>query len=170
MSSFVCTSRHFNSIEKSLQALFYNRKYSMFYLSKKIQPFAPELFSPQNYTLDAIDSRLRELIDSVRELNVLCVNLQYKHHAEPGTLDTIIQLETEAIKGRTGGSFLNPVQLLKALQCAKYQIETEHLKELRGLTQDEENSLLFISCCIDSLKDLIICQMEDYKSAAWGLD
>lgn len=166
MSSFICSPKHFNSIEKSVIYLTQDRN---FYFPYAFKNTFPELYNTGFYTQDKIDAKVKSIIDTLRELNVLCVSLQYKSHY-PGTLDKEIAEQLEVVKMKDAGQSLTKLSLLKQLQCLDYQIETEHLKELRSLTPDEENAMYFIKELENALAMDIIHKLPDYDKLSWGID
>jgi hypothetical protein len=166
MSSFICSPKHFNSIEKSV---IYLTQDSNFYFPYSFKNTFPELYDKRHYSQDKIDLKVKQTIDTLRELNVLCVSLQYKHHY-PGTLDKEIAEQLEVAKMKDAGQSLTNISLLKQLQCLNYQIETEHLKELRSLTPDEENAMFFIEELKNALAMDIINKLPDYDKSPWGID
>jgi uncharacterized protein (DUF305 family) len=94
--------------------------------------------------------------------------LQYKHHY-PGTLDSQIAIELQAVKASTDTTPLTDVSLMKALQCSHYQIESQHLKELRGLTQAEDNALFFLREMVNHIAVGLAMKLPEYDKAPWGI-
>lgn len=167
MSSFIPSSKHFNSIEKSVIYLTQNNNFYFPYSFKNVFPI---LYDKRKYTQDAIDSVVVGIIDTLRELTSLCVSLQYKHHYE-GTLDNEIQEQTQIlIKEKKQFTQLNNIALYKALSCLSYQIETEHLSDLRKLTQDEENAMFFIKEMKAVLCENIVSSLPNYEAAKWEIN
>lgn len=152
MSSYICSPKHFNSIEYTLIERFkYNRNdYFDYNFSKDVQV-------------------VRDYVDSLREINVLCVILQYKHHYV-GVLDEQIEAERFFLKEKTSKKLLNDFQLLKALECLSYQIEINYLKELRGLTELEQSSLDFLSGIKNTVRRKIINNLSEYNNAEWEIN
>lgn len=165
MSSFICTAKHYNSIESKLHLLACN---SQFYWPYEIGQMYPDLAN--RYTLQTAKEKIiTGIIDTIRELNVICVNLQYRHHLT-GKLDSQIESDNIEIKQKTSIIALNDIALIKALQCCYYQIELHHLKELRELTEGEKNSMLFVSALINHLALNHINKLESYNIAKWCID
>lgn len=157
MSSFICGSKHFNSVEVSLKHWFNGGKASM--LSYK---FAEKL----QYEGETMVS---DYVDTLRRLNVLCVFLQYKHVYEGRVEQEIVANTTNLLTNRGGGSVLSLVKLIKALQCINYQIEIEYLEELRELTAEESMAMQMTEKLINDLCTYIVTSSKEYDEAEWGL-
>lgn len=165
MSSFICDPKHFNNVEVTLKEMFWDRDFYFPYSIADIYPWIKRgYFGEQDY----YNKEVTEIMDTVRELTVLCVCLQYKHNF-PGTLDKEIQDQHLILTDKKGGQKLSRMGLLKALQCLSYQIETKHLKELRTLTPAEENALFFIEEVITSIMYDIICKSDEYNREIWSI-
>lgn len=108
-------------------------------------------------------------MDTIRELNVVCVSLQYKNEYK-GSLDQEIKEQLEYVKTTLDYESLNNVGLYKSLQCLNYQIETHHLRELRELTPEEENALFFINELKTHLAHEIVTGLDSYDKAKWSID
>lgn len=157
MSSFICGSKHFNSVEISLKHWFNGGKGSM--LSYK---FAEKL----QYEGETM---VGDYVDTLRRLNVLCVCLQYKHHYEGKLEQEIVANTTDLLTNRGGGSVLSLVKLIKALQCINYQIEPEYLEELRELTAEESMAMQMTEKLINDLCKYIVTSSKEYDEAEWGM-
>lgn len=167
MSSFIPSANHFNSIERTVIFLTQNKN---FYFPYSFKNKFKTLYDSRHYSQDAIDSEVISIIDTLRELTPLCVTLQYRNHYE-GKLDNEISEQTEILKQtRKGGTSLTKVGLFKALQCLSYQIETEHLTQLRSLTTEEENALFFVEEMKSNLAIDIVSSLPDYEAQKWEID
>jgi hypothetical protein len=128
----------------------------------------PQLDSNQA-GVDGVYKEVTALCDELRRLNVLCVSLQYKHHHE-GTLDAEIKTETDdLLTNKAEKKDLTILGLYNALRCIRYQIETEHLKDLRGLTPEENKAVTFANFCIDELAHLMVSNLPEDTSCHWSL-
>jgi len=160
MSSFICTPKHFNSVANYVAFTAINHdhlKYGKAFRDyRKISPFLAE-------------KKLLALFDTLKELSVLCVTLQYKHHYT-GKLDQTIEAETKAIKQQTNIELLTPISCYKLLGCITYQIEVEHLKELRELTPEETAALNFCEDFKNDLAHHIVCELPEYDKAKYTID
>ncbi len=166
MSSFINTPKHFNSIEFSIQNLFWGSK---FYCPYSFKAVFPELYDKKHYSTERIEKVVTGIMDTLRELSVLCVTLQYKHHYN-GTLDNeIVSQKTMLLTDRKDKVLLSNVGLYKAIGNVLYQIETEHLKELRALTPDEENCLFFFKELRNELAADIVSELPEYQDAKYSL-
>ncbi len=166
MSSFLNTPKHFNSIEFSIQNLFWG---SNFYCPYSFKAVFPELYDKKHYSTERIEKTVTGIVDTLRELSVLCVTLQYKHHYT-GSLDNeIAGQKTMLLTDKNDKTSLSKVGLYKAINCAMYQIETDHLKELRALTPEEENCLFFFKELSKTLAEDIVNELKEYKDQKWSI-
>jgi len=121
-------------------------------------------------TLDRIAEIIGEFVGTLKELQVLCVTLQYRHHYE-GRLDAEMQEQREIFKAdKSTGRALNVYALNKALRCIHYQIETGHLTQLRQLTETEQTALDLLTDLIGDLSTYIVCHSEQYEAAKWEIN
>jgi hypothetical protein len=146
MSSHICSSKLFNSIEKTATKELKKKKsffYSMRGFFGNIEPAEME-------------KSISSLLDEVRKINVLCVMLQYKHHYI-GTLDKEIKLSLEEIQDKTSFKIGTVGDIYNAAGEINYQIETQHLTELRELSELETVAMEFLS----QLKLAAACTIAD---------
>jgi len=168
MSSYICTPKHFNSIEQKIADLInYN---SDFYFPYKLRREYPVLYSRTSLP-SAKEEEISKIIDCLRELNAVCVTLQYKDHYK-GKLDKEISDQKQILfEGKKEGyKNLTLTGLYNALRCLNYQIESEHLKDLFGLNTEQENALLFIETMTNELAHMIIRELPEDKSNRWSID
>lgn len=166
MSSFICSKRHFMSIAESSVRLL---REDEFYLSKKLGDIVPELINRNLLKDKHLERGMNTLIATLMELQVLCVSLQYRHHCE-GRLDEEIREQREILQEKCYNPLmLPPVGLYQAIQCALYQIETEHLVELRPLTMDEEKCLHFFEQFAIDIAKYIVRQSPEYRQQQWSI-
>lgn len=163
MSSYICNSKHFNSIERSLIERTYSNQFSFPYSIKDV---APEIYDYKKHLDEAIKGRICSIVDTLREINVLCVSLQYKHHYV-GVLDKEIEGQRMILGDRKESAYLNDMHLYKALQSLSYQIELCHLKELRNLTEAEDNAMVFLKQMIIHLAAVLVSKTDEYQKAPW---
>lgn len=157
MSSFINSPGHFNSVERFL----INAN-----LSSNDKIYALRLLCKDKGFPD--DQQIMEFMTTLRELQALCVCLQYKHHSE-GKLDKEIQEQTAITKLKTSITKLNTISGFKALLCIRYQIETCHLKELRALTDGEALAMDILTKVIAELADTIARSLPAYDKAPWSI-
>lgn len=167
MSSYVNSAEHFNSIETKLHKLLHDNNFRGWYTLKDI---APNIY--RHWTNNCLGENdkpeITAIIDTLRELQVLCVSLQYKHHYE-GMLDAEIETERQVVKIKTAVTNLSLHGLYNALECVGYQIEIDHLKELRELTCEEKNALKFIDKITEAIVRQIVAELPDDKTCRWSL-
>jgi hypothetical protein len=163
MSSFICTPKHFNSVGSYVAYTLPNNSSLKYGKAFKLIGWVYGINS------DIIEQRVFEIFETLKELNVLCVSLQYKHHYE-GVLDAQISSNIKALKVKTKVEILNPVSCYKLVNCINYQIETRHLIELRGLTPEEETALKFLRLLADDLAHYITSDLLAYNEAKWSID
>jgi len=167
MSSFINTPEHFNAVEFTLiNLLAYNRDfYPDYALRDKYK-----CLQPNTKNVSEIETLCRHIVNNLANLNILCVSLQYKHHYE-GKLDEEIKTQTEYMKlnRSRNGKHLSLLGLYNALRCINYQIETEHLKDLRELNEDEENAMQFLDLIVDSIAHHLVSKLPEDKTCTWSL-
>ncbi|WP_270561474.1 hypothetical protein [Bacteroides cellulosilyticus] len=164
MSSFINSSKHFASVKKSIITLRYREKDIMKF---KIARLLPELSVLNSRNQEMAEEKINEIIDTIIDIQVICVCLQYKHHYI-GTLDKKIYETQEHIKGNLEtGEILSKIALFKAIQSILYQIELEHLTDLRPLSQKEETALKFMDILKEALMYSIIRNLDEYDKAEW---
>ncbi len=113
MSSFINSSKHFASVKKSIITLRYREKDIMKF---KIARLLPELSVLNSRNQEMAEEKINEIIDTIIDIQVICVCLQYKHHYI-GTLDKKIYETQEHIKGNLEtGEILSKIALFKAIQ------------------------------------------------------
>lgn len=166
MSSFICSSEHFNSVEAKLHLLAAGRG---FYLPYSLRDICPKWYNKQDHLIEPIEQEISYLIDVLRLLNVVCVSLQYKSHYE-GILDQEIQEQITLVKTKTETKEITLHGLYNALRCINYQIEIDHLQELRELTPEEGKALEFLKLITISIGQQIISNLPDDRSNIWEID
>lgn len=165
MSSFICSSNHFNSIECTLQHLL---KGDTFRFPYELEKSYPDWFSRFTKTNKQISESISKIIDILRELNVICVSLQYRHH-NAGNIDNEIKAQLYMLRKSKGGSVLTLHGLYNALNCLVYQIEIEHLEELRELLPEEKASLNFANVMINGIAKHIVDHMPEDNTCKWSI-
>lgn len=126
--------------------------------TKTIEKLSNNYVIMQDATGSANLTRYESTLKGLYDLNIRSWNERYK--------DDIITDEAKEnfykLNFKQKEKFNNPCEVLKALQCLKYNIEVAEenyndkrlLKELDGY--------------INSLTSYIISNLEDYKKAIWG--
>ena len=161
MSSFICSAKHFNSIEKALNNYFSGSKSSEY-------SYSFYKYLGGNATGDQIREKIKNFIDTLRELNVMCVSLQYKHHSE-GTLDTEISEQRERVYSDNSYKTIDIYGLIKALACVNYQLETENLIEFRPLTESETTALKYLDDLKYDLCYYLVNTSPQYDKGDWEI-
>lgn len=162
MSSFIPSTEHFNSCEIASRELLND---SDFYFSREIKNAFPALGEKKYVPAQA---ELKQIFATLKRLTVLCVSLQYKHHYT-GRLDQEIKEQTEILFSSSRYKDLNKYGLLKAIGCIHYQIETRHLVDIRPLTDDEENALMFIRVLKADLAYHLVTKSTQYENAPYSI-
>lgn len=112
---------------------------------------------------------LSNMFNTLRELQVVCVSLQYRHHYD-GRLDREISEQLTAVRTSTKVQHLTPSALRRGLQCILYQIEPEHLTELRPLTPDEQGALDLAREIINTIAGYYADQVSEKAGDRWSID
>lgn len=165
MSSFICSAKMFNCVAITLQDLTSSQ---YFYFPYSLKDAYPALISKGHNSSKHINKVVNDLVDTLRTINVLCVSMQYAHHY-PGTLDAEIKAELEAVFNRSEGKQLSKVALLSQLNCLDYQIEINHLTELRELNIAESNAMLFLKEFTNALAMHIVTNTAEYQNVERGM-
>lgn len=164
MSSFICSPKHFNSIEKSILELIEHK--NDFYFSSDIVEKYPKL---ENETSAESKAQIIEIIDELRTLNVLCVVLQYKDHYHG--INEEIQGHTKLLFfERTKYKHLTELGLFNALRCLNYQIEPEHLDDFIGLTEAQQNALYFLDYLTNKIAKRIVRSLPEDHTNTWEVN
>lgn len=165
MSSYICSAKHFNSIEESTFNLIrYDRDFHCYQLKGQFD----KLRDQRGYDESLIRKEVKSIINELRELNVICVSLQYKQHYD--NVDKEIKEQKELIYADKSYKTLNLTGLLKAFICVNYQIEIEHLQELGGLTDEQKRAMNFLKIMIDYLTYRIATGTPAYDQAEWEIN
>ena len=103
---------------------------------------------------------LYELSKILYNLNVVSYNETYLDNEN---VDFVFD---EKINKNSKEKFNNMFELLKSLQCVRYNINFDE-NSLKA-DSEEYNSLIFLEKVINRIKDYIIENMEEYKNSIWG--
>lgn len=170
MSSFICSPKHFNSVEWNLRnLLIYNTR--DFYFPYELKAKYPILYN-RSGSVEMQENELQAVMDNLRELNAVCVTLQYKDHYI-GSLDKEIQTQKDNLLNNRKAikpAVLNTRGLYNALKCINYQIEIEHLKDLFGLNDAQRDAMSFLKEMINALAHHIVSQLPEEKGNNWSID
>jgi hypothetical protein len=158
MSSFICSELHFNSVEYYIAQRQLGN--DPIYCLRKLAKTANKWTTSEE---------IAGFVDALREINVLCTTLKYKHHYE-GKLDTEIEGQKKTLFNNKATRLqLNEFGLYKALQCINYQIEIFHLTEIRALTATEELAMQLLGEISNEIAAKIIRKLPEYTAAAWSI-
>ena len=167
MSSFICSNKHFASIANGIVRIIETNN---FHVSYNLKQIAPQIYSyKQTLNEQSAIKEINSFIETLMDLHVLCVSLQYRHHYE-GRLDQDIREQREILHLPCNNPVsLSAAALHKSIRCALYQIETEHLEELRPLTSKEKDCLTFFRLFAINIADYIVSHLPEYGKAPWGI-
>ena len=166
MSSFICSPKHFNSIEKKLYFLMHDRD---FYFPYELKEKFRILADHSKESEEAIEMQISDLVDTLRELNAVCVSLQYSSHYD--NINEEIATQTEILKkNKAEFKHLTNLGLYNALRCLNYQIEIEHLEENLGVSERQKDAMFFLDRMIDALARHIVNQMPEDKTNRWEVE
>ena len=104
---------------------------------------------------------LEEIVKSLYHLNIISYNLHYDDNLQEENLN----LRTSKKK------FNNHFELLKALQCLKYNIELNSYSssdKQYNTSYKEESYLEWLDEKIKGIMSYILNDIEEYKLAQWG--
>ncbi len=170
MSSYVCEPKHFNSIQGGIYTLLNYTGVHRLHFPYELRKIFPHQYSNDNKYIER-RQEIKNVVDTLAKINVLTVCLQYKDKYIEGTLDAAIKEDTEQVLNRDGAyKSLTPAGLFKAIQCLDYQIEIEHLTNIRELTETEINALAWLKAMRNKVAEYIVINTPDYEKADWGID
>lgn len=168
MSSFICNPSHFNSIEEKLINLITFK--NDFYLPYSLRNVLPKCKDRLYSSLTEMENEIKSVMDELRKLNVVCVSLQYKDHYQ-GVLDREIEEQTSLLMSdKTTKKDLSVHGLYNALRCLDYQIETEHLIDIFGMNEGQNNAMLFLNEIINELAAYIISNLPEDNTNTWSIE
>lgn len=103
---------------------------------------------------------LEKTLKGLYDLNIRSWNMRYKD-------DIITDEEKETFykpNFRSKEKFNNECEVLKALQCLKYNIELDK----KDLSYEDNVYMEYLDNMVNRLTSYIISNLEDYKNANWG--
>lgn len=149
MSSYILPPVHFNSVETSIKNLLTDPEFMI------VSYPLPKLNYSKN-TLQQRTKTITQTFNQIRKLSAICVCLQYRHHYPHGTLNSAIETETKMlIDNQKTAKPLSNCGLYNAIICIDYQIEIQHLEELRPLSQAEREAYDLLHELITAIAHLI---------------
>lgn len=145
MSSFIVGAKHMKSIEVSLIDRALKNQPIFSYKNRTIEGI---MGMPLAYMTRNIQTRIRDIYI----MNINSVNIQYKQDNNYNLLADCIQSEN--------GKLLNDYELIKAIQCLLYQIETVTDNTLYDFFQSIQRRIC----------ECIVMNTPEYDRASWGID
>lgn len=147
MSAFICSHKHFASIEQAILRRSMSRDRSIYAIAYGLG-FYPDRNQQK------LEDGIKKLVQQWYRLNVETVCIKY---GEPDD-----QPETF---GHGQVAELGTIPLLKALQCLDYQIETEQ----KELNEEEKAAMHVLQMTISELQNAIVSETKDYRDAQWEI-
>jgi hypothetical protein len=171
MSSFINTPKHFSTIKTNLARLIIygdvnDRQKINFYLPYEMKNTHPIIYD-NTYFVEEREKEIFNEIDIFAELQALCVCLQYKHHSDK--LDEDIKVNCKEVKTIVKTERISIIALFKLIGCALYQVETEHIKELRALTKEEKRALQFMKDIHNEIAHHVVYNSKDFKNSNYSI-
>ena len=168
MSSFICSAKHFNSIENKLNKLFcYDQdEFKYFYPAKGVYS---ALYDTSKNLYETIEAQVKEVVNHWRDLNAICVTLQYADR-DNDNINEEIKTQKAYVRTKTSTKELTLNGLYNALRCLDYQIEIHHLTELGGMTEEQKKAFDFLHKLIDGIAHIIVRKLPDDKSNTWEVN
>ena len=160
MSSYICSKKHYASIASNLKTVV---KKSQFYFEYDLRKKFPmlEVKASQDKIID-------KFINTIERLNVETFMRQYYSDSE--NIENEIKEQLELLKENVKPIFLTELGLYNALKCSNYQIEIEHIKYVRKLTQDEIDAMFFLTEIISNLAKYICNNLPEDPTNTWSID
>lgn len=103
------------------------------------------------------ETKAKDIIKTWCDLNEESYCLHHKR--ERITLKEYISFEY--------GETISTIQMLKYLQCIRYNIEDCEIKQVRNLSATEEKYLKLLDDAIINIQGVIIGEMPEYQEAEW---
>lgn len=127
---------------------------------KTIEKLGNSILLIKKITYDKMDlERWENLLKSAYGLNIKSWNLRYTNDV----IDEADEIFYEPNFKNNKEKFNNDCEVLKALQCLRYNIELEKEQSFQ-----EQQTIKNLDEILDKLKNHIISNLEDYKIASWG--
>lgn len=161
MSSYINSPKHFNSIEHKFHLLANSNEFSFPY---SVSSILPNCYNKNETLIETMERELTDVIDTLRELNVLCVTLQYKDACA-----VELQAELKFVKTKTKIKDLTLHGLYNALCCLDYQIELSHLEQTRKLTVKEQSAVQFLKEMRISIAIKLVRSLPEDKTNTWSI-
>ena len=156
MSCFIHSPEHYNTTKKALEPYFEDDRFMKYFLGELT-----------NHKIN-----LNVLIITLINLNVITFFLANKKHFKDKSLNDLIKEELEIFDGvtKTTNKIKTSADLIKSLVSINYQIEIEHLQEIRSLTKDELVSMEYIKMLPFAIAKYSIVNTNDYdNSKCWSI-
>lgn len=169
MSSFINNAKTFNSVQQGIEALLNDSRTHSY-------PFKKFGLDRYDNNPKQIAEKLKQLFDSVRELQVISWHFQYEARGEYNVNDLrkSITEQIELTKLETKIKRLRGAALLKNFQCIMYQIEEEGIDrdfaEAFYPDLNIEETLDFLNVTERQIALETVMRGEEYDAADWGLD
>jgi hypothetical protein len=157
MSSFICDPEHFASVQAGLIQLQQSN-------SGHPKPYRKQW--QENISMDDMVAKVRGYISTLQRLQSTCVCLQYKHHEGNRPRDIVASVRYYQT-GKHRAYSLSMAGIVKGLACILYQIETEHLEEIRPLNDTEKAALEWAKDYKNGLAMYILTQSSEWNKAEW---
>lgn len=155
MSCFINSPIHFANVRKSLESLQTRQLYS-----NDINNLFPGIKDPEK-----VETITENIIKIMIGLQIESV---YIYSSEHLTNEKKNLLQEGTAAAMRNGNKLTNIELYKALQCIRYQIEDNEIIRLRELTEQEKKVLSFIDQFLNILAVQIISELPVYNTAAWA--
>ena len=161
MSCYITTRRHFDSIAAGMKELLISRDFSP---PDEVKRHIPQVGVNRAF---ADMKRVDELVARLADIQIISVC--YRYPSERGIPVAIAdQREIMGLPSRRPLT-LQPVPLLKAIDCALYQIDTWQVEKDHPLTTEERDCLDFFAGFRAYLMEYIIKRLPAYSNAAWHI-
>ena len=161
MSSYICSAKHFNSIQRKLSDSFqFDNNFNYMY---DLKDNFPELYEVSSLTEREIRDHVKSIVDDLRTLNVLTVTHQYKHLLKQSVRKEIKEQTDIVFNESDDSKNLSVHGLYNALRCLYYQLEVKHVT----MTPRQVKAYNFLQVLIDFLAHYIVRTLPDDKTNTW---
>ena len=120
------------------------------------------------YALKSSEGHVRDWVYWLYEM----VHVSYCVHYEEPVDEEMLQMIRDSIESwrynYMKGPNCNTCQMLKHLQCIRYQIEDYDMRPKNRWKEEYESAFELLNEAVNELKCRIISEIPEYKEAKWG--
>lgn len=169
MSSFICTPKHFNTIENEFSKYYFKTD-----PQTTLHPFDKFGLNSWSHSKGTDEKKIKEIFTDLRELNVLSYLCQYIHHEnyEIGSDEFKAEIlqQTKYLNTETEVKELTLLGFYRGLGCLQYQIEPENIDTDIETRLDIKTLLEFLHVALERIAHTICGNLPDDNTNNWLID